>query len=423
MIDVRRHGLFVRLFSSAILMQALLSAASLCVGLLLIRRTSDSEYGYYVLITNAVLLISALQGSYINPSLVRFLTDSGNDAVARGNFVGGMYREQRVLLTRLAFVLLAITSVLAALDVLGLHILMIVAAGTLAALFTLYREFFRVVLLAYRRPNDVLRGDALYALILVAGAFAATLSSAPAALAATALALAAFLGGGQQQKYLARHEMWNAHAAPDVLKQIYKVGAWAMMGAAIHWAFAQGYNYLIAGTLSITSVAAIAATRTLIMPVNLVSTGISSFMLPTVAAWLQRLSATAVMKRMLLLALGLVLATSLYLLVVWLCRDWLFATVLKKHFDQQNLLLALWCVVSIAMLLRDQLMYIVVARARFRVLSALTLVCAVLSLSASYFAMRKLGEAGALYGLLLGEIASVATLIVLSLRETNTVIA
>ena len=40
-----------------------------------------------------------------------------------------------------------------------------VAAG-LALVATLYREFFRVVLLAYRRPHSVLQADAVYVVLL-----------------------------------------------------------------------------------------------------------------------------------------------------------------------------------------------------------------------------------------------------------------
>ena len=236
---------------------------------------------------------------------------------------------------------------------------------------------------------------------------------------ALALAIAALVGGSLQRRSLRAHEMWNAEVSTGVLKQIYVVGIWATAGAGIHWLFAQGYNYLVAGTLSITSVAAIAATRTLIMPVNLVSTGISSFMFPTVSSWLQQHNPSLVLKRLGLLATGLVMIASIYLAFVWIFRDWIFSNILKKHFAQQNLLLGLWFAVSIAMLLRDQLLYILVARARFRLLSGVTLASAILSLSTSYFAMRRFGDAGALCGLLLGEVISVIGLVVMSLRETS----
>ena len=58
---------FLRIFSSGVAIQALTSAASLGASLILIRRTSDMQYGYYVLIWNAIVLLVALQ----NPSSSR----------------------------------------------------------------------------------------------------------------------------------------------------------------------------------------------------------------------------------------------------------------------------------------------------------------------------------------------------------------
>jgi hypothetical protein len=58
---------FVRLFSSALASQALLSATSFAVGLLLVRHTSDHEYGSYALVLGAILLAASLQNAFIAP--------------------------------------------------------------------------------------------------------------------------------------------------------------------------------------------------------------------------------------------------------------------------------------------------------------------------------------------------------------------
>ena len=65
----RRHFAFARLLSSAVVSQALLSAASFAIGLMLIRRTSDLQYGYYILASSAILLLVSLQNAFFNPPL------------------------------------------------------------------------------------------------------------------------------------------------------------------------------------------------------------------------------------------------------------------------------------------------------------------------------------------------------------------
>ena len=70
MISLRGPASFVRLFGSTVVSQAVVSAASLLVGLILIRRQSDAQYGYYVLVTVTLLLLTGLQAAFIQPSMV-----------------------------------------------------------------------------------------------------------------------------------------------------------------------------------------------------------------------------------------------------------------------------------------------------------------------------------------------------------------
>jgi len=410
MSEAKRPGI-LRFFSASILIQGVLSAANLCVGLLLIRRTSDLDYSYYVLVSNAMLLASMLQYAYAYPSMVYCIASDSGTAATRGDFVGGMYREQRTLLLVCAGVLVTAAAIGRLLGVIGGELFAIILVGIAAAAIGLYREFFRMVLMAHRGQSTLLSGDILYALLLVAGAAAATYFAHPAIWAVTALTLAAFVAGRWLKRAVYKYEAWNIHGRRGLLREIFAVGAWATVGAGSHWAFTQGYNYLVAGVLSVASVASIAATRTLIMPVNLLSLGIGNVMLPTATRWLQRIPTIKVMYRLLCVAAGLVVVAALYMLLLWIFRDWIFAVVLKKDFANRDHLLLAWFAIGIAMVLRDQVSYLLMARARFRAMSFLTMICAALSLLASFFLMRANGAVGGLLGLLLGETCNVLGII------------
>ena len=412
-----RGAAFVRLFSSAIIMQGLLSAANLFVGLVLIRRTNDVEYGSYVLVTNALALITLMQGAYIQPPMVSRMSQA--DRAGRSDLIGGLYREQRRILPILAVTLILAAAVLWGSGLLTGRMILVVLAAIAASLCTLYREFFRLVLLAYRRPFDVLKSDSLYVVMLCAGVMLATLSPWPAATAVLGLALAALVAGTISSRVLWRHEAWNPQGAPGVFRAIAHVGGWSLAGAATHWAFSQGYNYLVAGTLDVAAVAAIAATRLLMMPVNLVSTGIGTMILPTAAGCLQKQSPTKVLRRMVLFSSALALFSLCYFFVVWLLRDWIFTVVLKKSFAQRDVLLILWSAVFIVVVFRDQMVNFVVARGRLRALSSLTAASALISLLVSYLAMLRMGVTGALCGVLTGETCNLAGIIFLALRERD----
>ncbi|HKE94838.1 MAG TPA: hypothetical protein VKB34_11060, partial [Povalibacter sp.] len=265
---------FARMIGSALASQALLSAANFAVGLLLIRHTSDLAYGYYILASTAILLIVSLQSAFVNPPLVNRLTPL--DRVARRELVGGLYRDQRHVLRvcgGIAFVLCALLWEAGVFDGQTGPLILATIAATLASM---HRGFFRLVLLAYRRAHDVLLTDICYIVILLLGVGIALFTPAPAVAAMIAIAFAAGISGAFTTGILRRHEPWDIRGAPGILREVAPLAAWSAAGAAIHWAFSQGYMYLAAGTLDVAAVAALAATRLLMMPVNLMSAGIGT---------------------------------------------------------------------------------------------------------------------------------------------------
>jgi O-antigen/teichoic acid export membrane protein len=421
MIKAARRVAFLRLLSSAVTMQALLSGSSFLVGLILIRRTSDTQYGYYVLVTNAVLLLTLLQQSFIQPQLITRMPAC--DLQQRAAMVGGLYRDQRRWWPALAGFSGGIGIVLRLCGIIDNQMLFIVLTGTAALSAALFREFFRIVLLSHRRPGSVLRADAVYVVLLVAGAWIASTSALPAAFATLTLSIAAAVGGFLCTRSLWRFEAWDIRGAPGILRQIAPLGLWAAGGTITHWLFSQGYSYLVAGTLDVAAVAAIAATRLLTMPINLLSTGLGSMMLPSISAWLHSHSTRKVFGRQILFSMGLAALSLVYLTAIWIFRDWIFLHVFKKHSPSFDTLLLLWSLVVLVMMFRDQLVYLLVVRGRFRSLAVLTLGSAVVALLLSYAAMLRHGVAGALGGVLVGELLNVSGIIYLCLRETRQVAA
>lgn len=412
-----RSFAFVRMLSSGLTMQALVSSGSFVVGLILIRRTRDAEYGYYVLVTSALLLLTTLQLSFIQPPLVTRLARF--DPAARADFVGGLYRNLRRLWPYAALLTTAVAIALRVFGLIGNRLLVLLIAAGFALAATLYREFFRVVLLAYRRPHCVLQADAVYVVLLVFGAWLASLGTLAAALAAITLGLSAVIGGKLCSASLWRFEPWDIQGAQGVLTEIAPLALWSTGGAAIHWLFSQGYSYVVAGTLDVTAVAAISAMRLLVMPVNLLSTGLGSIMLPAISNWLNTETTRKVLGRQILFALGLGGLALGYFTVVWMLRQPIFDHVLKKHSSSFDVLLLLWSSIALLMLFRDQLIYLLVVKGRFRSLAALTFMSAILALVLSYAAMRVYGVTGALVGVLLGEAVNVTGILYLCLRETH----
>jgi O-antigen/teichoic acid export membrane protein len=409
---------FARIFGGSILSQILLSATNFAVGIILVRRVPQAQYGYYVLINSAVPLLAQLQGAFITPSLQSRVTIAGPEA--RREFVGGLLREQRLLLVAVAVASLVICALAWGAGALQTQTVVIFALGSMAAVAWLFRDCQRMLLVAYRHSVDVLRGDATFAAILIAGVWISTLTDAAAAISAVAMAVASLVGGVALSRALWRHDPWISPGTPHALVQTIKMGTWAAAGAGVHWAFSQGYTFIVASRLDVSSVAAIAATRLLLSPVGVFSIGISSMMFSSSTLWLKYHGARGLLRRLLWFTLAMSLGALAYIAVMWVMRDWIFLNVLKKDFPQRDLLLGIWALVFLCTVVRDQVIFLLIAHGRWRQLAGLTSVCAVCGLLVSYLAIQRYGAAGGLLGLLMGEFAHVIGVVVLTYRDMRT---
>ncbi len=415
MTDLAPPRAFARMFSSAILIQALLSAANLLVSLILIRRATDADYGYFVLITNFLLLLTSLQGAFLQPPMVMRM--SRTDALGRGRLIGGLAHAQGRLLIGLTTASMLVVALVLLTGATTPLFALLLGVALLAAIAALFREFFRISLLAYRRPDDVLRADLVFASLFITGVYASTFTSLPAVGTTLSLGIAAVAGGWLLSHALQRHEPWVRTSSPGLLRSIAPIGAWSAAGAVTHWAFSQGYNYVAVGTLDVTAVAALAATRLTMMPVNLMSAGIASLMMATASKWLNEHGPATVFRRLCRVAGGLCLAALAYMLLLWLLRDWIFLVVMAKEFPQRDALLLCWSAVFLVAVFRDQLLYLPGASGRFRPMAFITLVSALLSLAITYVALGRFGVIGAPIGVLIGEVANLLGILALSARE------
>lgn len=415
MILPQRARRLLTLLSSAVIDQAMLSAANFVVGLLLIRYVTDLQYGYYVLAFNAITLMGTLQGTFIGtPLMIRM--PSLNPGEQR-EWIGSLLRDQHHWSTLGTGVALA--GAVAAwtggkLDHESGWVMLAAIAAMPAAL---YREFFRSVLAIYKRPIEVLVADAVYVVGLLVGAGLAVLSPMAAVVALLSSAVAAMAGAWMLRRSLGPGTGFNPFAERGRLAQIARLGAWAAAGGVIHWTFNQGYTFLAAATLDVAAVAALAAARLLMMPVNLISSGVQRQLIPIASGWLHTHGAGVTLRRLLGFSAALGGVAFVYALVVWFVRDWIFVDLMRKNFVDRDRLVLLWSAIFLITAVRDPVMYLAILRERFKILTALTLVCAALSLTVSYWGMLEYGAIGALFGILAGELLNFCGVVVLAWRE------
>lgn len=404
-----------RLFGSSIADQAMLSAANFGVGLILIRYAAEAQYGYYILAFNTMMLLTTLQGTFIGTPMVIRLP--GLDQAARRQWMGSLLRDQKWLGAAGGALALVVALAGWAMGLFDGESTLVVVAAIGLVLAALYREYLRGILLMYHRPQQVLGADAIYVAVLLAGCALAVRTPVAAAGALLAGTMAALACASVLRRVLANDI--ERDAAPGRLREIARMGFWAASGGVIYWLFNQGYNFLTAATLDLAAVAALAASRLTLMPINLLLAGMQKQLTPLASDWMHGMGARRTLRRLMLFSLALALFTLLYGAVIWLLRDWIFLDLMRKDFPQRDLLLVLWIGLFVLMVIREPIMMVPLLRQRFRALSAATLVCALIALAISYVGMLQLGPVGAVIGILTGEACYGLAVIVMAWREVR----
>lgn len=411
----------LQLFSSSIFDQILLSAANFFVGFMLIRRTSDVDYGLFVLVQSAILLIVSAQNSWLSgPLSVLGPKRSPSD---RRQMVGAIETSHRRALNRLVIVALIVPAGAYALHFCSGLVAIVMALGVLACHSALRREYVRSVLLMYARPNSVLRADLSYVGALLVGALLAAYGPQPGVLwGVGGLIVSSWVGSIAAHRSLAKNPGWVTGAATEFWKEMRPLGTWAVVGSVIYWAFAQSYNYLLVSRFNLTAVANVNAARLLLMPTFVVALGIKSLLVPSAATWLAESGLKALTKRLVVFGGGVVVLDLLYIGFVWVFRDWLTVDFLHKTIGDRDVLLLLWGVLALIGLIRDVLMCALVALERFKSMAWLTGFSAVVSLALMWFGMGWWGPRAVLIGQILGEVTNLAGIIILLQRQYRSVV-
>jgi O-antigen/teichoic acid export membrane protein len=290
-------------------------------------------------------------------------------------------------------------------------------AGALSGVAALWREFSRSLLLAHHQGGAVVKGDGLYAALLFGCSVAATFLPSASLLAVCSIGVAAGISAALLSDALWKYMRWNKTAKATPLGEISTIGGWAAFGAGVHWSFSQGYTYIVAALMDVNAVAAIAATRLLLMPVQLLSTGVNQALYPLVARWHATEGLTFAALKVMKISVILVLGSLAYAGVAWLLQDWYFLTLMRHDVLMRSTLLLYWSLLVIVMLFRDQVSCLLVVRMKVKSLGYITSFSAISALIAIFALVPVIGTPGALLGVIVGELINIAGMLVIFVRE------
>jgi len=406
-----------RLLSGMVLSQAILSGGGFLIAFILLRGLGAEAYGQYVLVSAGLLFLAILQGSFLTVTTVIALADP--DRAKRQAVMGRVLVARKQATWVFAVVFAVVSLLLWVINVVSQDMLILVFASIFTMIFNLRREFFRDSLIAHQRTGPVLLSDLLYVTCTFLAAIVATQFFQAVYWVVLGVGLAAWLSASVLRRSLWRHEPWDVEPGPNVWQDVTDQNAWSTFGASVHWSFNQGYSYLVAGLLDVRAVAALAATRLLLMPVNMLSSGVNQSLFPQVSRWIQEARVGVVFARILKICLWVSGLAMCYIIFVWMTHGWLFEKALKSVFEQAEQLIVLWSLVFLVTLWRDQIGCILMARGRLRAMGKVTFVCAGIALLAIVLLVPRVGAMGAVIGILLGEVLNLAGLLGVYFRESK----
>lgn len=394
----------MKLFQASVLDQVVLSAANFLIGFILIRRTTDNDYGIYVLVLTAQQLAVSIQKSWLTGPLTIVVSRKPMEERVRN--VGAIKDAQR----RLIKILLGIAWLIPLGGWLGgmltARMALLLALAVLSIWAALRREYLRDMLLLFSRPQNLLQADVLFAVVLLLGGGFATISREAAVVwALVALVAAALMGEFHAYRMLGRNPGWvSGQDAAPIMKEVRPLGLWSMIGALCYWLYSYASNYILAGVLDLKAVADVNATRLLLMPVIMLTVGVQGLLIPMATLWYPEVGMSRVIKRLLLFMAGMLAVDLAYLAVVWVSREWLVGSLLHKQIDQRDLLLLLWAGVAMAGVVRDVMGCALFAAGKLKSLAGQGILAAAVSLAITWFGIQWWGAATGLIAQIVGEV-------------------
>ena len=404
-------------FGTGVVDQILLSGANFLVGFAMIRFTSDVDYGQFILVQSAILLLISAQNAWLAPLCAIIPTKVPE---IRRLIVGSVEASQTRLLRMLVLAGMIIVVAGYLIGAWSTVVALVSAGAVLAAWTALQREYVRNVLIIFSRPQSMLWADVIYIVVLlVAIAYAVFAAKFHSIWAVVALIVAGWAGWAGAYRSFARNPGWASGDAKPYWREMRPLAIWSATGAVTYWLLAQSYNYVLATRLDFTAVINVNAARLVMMPVIVFTLGINNLMLPVAANWLAEVGLHRLMRRLALLTVGVLALDACYFAFAWIFRDWLISDLLHKVIGDRDRLLILWACVSVIFLVREVLQAALFALKRMKSMAWMIAFSAAVSVATTWFGIAHWGAAAALFGQIAGECVNLAGLGVLLWRQAR----
>jgi O-antigen/teichoic acid export membrane protein len=380
---------------------ALISAGNFFVSFMMINFASPSDYGLYVNIFSIMMLFIGFQNAlFCTPMTILGAKKSDSE---RGAFVYNLFIIQSLLLLMISLMICVLCFVfgMSAGGIDGWFCGLLVFLGV----SWVTREFFRVRGYLYLKGVRVLVGDVIYSAIIFTVVLAfhyagdiIYLDQVLLAIVLSSIMAILFLNLSDPIKTVTQ----KIHIK-KTFQESWVGGKWSMVGVSATWSQNNSYAYLISMLINLEATALLAATRLLMMPINMLLSGIYMVFKPQWAKVINsNISLIGKKSLKVLVVMSLFIVT--YTLVFALNWDLVSRYLLGGRFVDAVQIFILWGAVFLLQAIRSRYSNLLQLLEEFKFLAVLGLPVAVTSVTVSVICIYAFGLAGCLYGTLLAEV-------------------
>lgn len=350
------HGLWNgrHMVSASIIDQAILSAANVGIGFILIWLSRPSEYGTYVLAFGGLVTLQAIQSSLLTGPMTVFASAKKSHDLR--SYSGTAIRFQAVLCVMIASLVIsaaAIAGWMGAPRSMQLALWAMAAASPTIQL----QEFFRRLLMARLMMARVLTNDLLHVSlrILCIAAVVVFYQDMSSGLKAwhvfvaylTASVVASGYGLIQTRRLIGRPRQ----PIHTVVRQHWDFGKWLLLSAAVTLVYGQGIYFYLAGVGGEEAVARLEGPRLIVAPCMLLILAWGNIVGPMAARRYAESGMRSVVTFIARWSTPLILGVLVYATLISMTVDHVLPTLLGKAYAQEGGVVIAWAGVMMMMAL------------------------------------------------------------------------
>lgn len=400
--DLKAGSPFVSKFLGGVVAQGLLSATNFLIKIWLARETAKGDFGLFVVSFSTIMVFEQIHNALVNtPLIVLYREKEGPD---RDDFISNMATGQYFLVLPLV-ALFALAGLLFSL-----------ATGDLSRTLWVYplvfvipvywmREFPRVLNFLQFRIKKILLMDLVVLFCIGSGLSLLSLYDALSGVRAVMVLGGSYLFSGIAGHLLTRFRYrLDFERVKRTFRETWQYSRWSLIGIVASSLQMSGYVYIVSLIQGLSITADMSAARTFLMPYVLFIASSQRIFLVKAAQLRTHGNEKSYLRFILLFGLLFLGIWSVYVPLLFLFQDRLILLVYTEKYSNINRYFIYWAFLSLVTAFRFVMSYSLQAFKDFKNLALYGCISAGTTVTLVVVLMYLIGPAGALLGLIGGEL-------------------